>query len=137
MPAATFPMKRGTIPFAPPTDGLSEKTQDTAARRVLCFIRPKRIDAYQTYSRAYAKKTDLRHILKCLTGCKHSPAIIKPQTLRQFGAAQVVVIDGNLLLRWKIGKARCHLVHNVSVGGSRQSRRVVELFPCGGQPFAA
>ena len=94
-----------------------------------CVLFAKRIDTYQTYSRAYAKKTDLRHILKCLTGCKHSPAIIKPQTLRQFGAAQVVVIDGNLLLRWKIGEMGCHRIHDISVGGT--------FFRAGGQPFAA
>lgn len=100
-----------------------------------CVLFAKRIDTYQTYSRAYAKKTDLRHILKCLTGCKHSPAIIKPQTLRQFGAAQVVVIDGNLLLRWKIGEMGCHRIHDISVGGTGQGCRVVELFPCGGTAF--
>ena len=52
MPAATFPMKRGTIPFAPPTDGLSEKTQDTA---VSCVLFAKRIDAYQTGKQLLAK----------------------------------------------------------------------------------
>lgn len=55
MPAATFPMKPGMIPSALPTDGLSEKTQDTAVLPCPVFYSPKSIDAYRTGKKFLAK----------------------------------------------------------------------------------